>query len=150
VDTSVRDQLLHPICKSNMVPIPIIQSLHQQIALCEAQLQDLRRQLSEAEHDHQQQQQQEQERKHQDAHGGHDPLAYDFTYGIHDDFRSEVYAALSQTQNNQPTSNRWPLEKNDYRRYGRQLIMPEIGLQGTLIALTVVLTRSSSFQIVSG
>jgi adenylyltransferase/sulfurtransferase len=29
----------------------------------------------------------------------------------------------------------WPLEKHEYKRYGRQLIMPEVGLQGSLIIL---------------
>lgn len=26
--------------------------------------------------------------------------------------------------------SRWPLEADEYRRYGRQMIMPEIGLEG--------------------
>ncbi len=25
---------------------------------------------------------------------------------------------------------RWPLEENEYRRYGRQMIMPEFGIEG--------------------
>ena len=29
----------------------------------------------------------------------------------------------------------WPLEREAYQRYGRQLIMPEIGLQGMLLSL---------------
>jgi len=29
-----------------------------------------------------------------------------------------------------PATGPWPLPPNDYKRYGRQLIMPEIGLQG--------------------
>lgn len=29
---------------------------------------------------------------------------------------------------------RWPLDADEYRRYGRQMIMPEIGLQGSLPA----------------
>jgi len=29
-----------------------------------------------------------------------------------------------------PATGSWPLPPNDYKRYGRQLIMPEIGLQG--------------------
>lgn len=28
-------------------------------------------------------------------------------------------------------SSRWPLPIGDYKRYGRQMIMPEIGLKGT-------------------
>ena len=114
-----------------MAPAPVIESLRQQITSCKVQLRDLQRQLAEPEDAHQQQQ--EQERQHASAGAGPDPLAYDFTYGIHDDFASEVYAALSNTEEKPPPS-RWPLEKNEYRRYGRQLIMPEIGLQGTYLA----------------
>ena len=29
--------------------------------------------------------------------------------------------------------NRWPLEDDEYKRYGRQLIMPEVGLDGQLL-----------------
>lgn len=32
--------------------------------------------------------------------------------------------------NNPPVDRRWDLELTEYRRYGRQLIMPEIGLDG--------------------
>ena len=31
-----------------------------------------------------------------------------------------------------PSSSRWPLRSDEYKRYGRQLIMPEVGLQGQL------------------
>jgi adenylyltransferase/sulfurtransferase len=125
-----------------MTPIPIIESLRQQISSCEVQLQDLQRQLAEAEHAHRQQQQQQQERQYESAKAGPDPLAHDFAYGIHDDFASEVYAALSNSEE-KPPPNRWPLEKNEYRRYGRQLIMPEIGLQGTYLAYSWLLFQSA-------
>jgi adenylyltransferase/sulfurtransferase len=113
-----------------MNPAPVIESLRKQITSCEIQLQDLRRQLAEAEHDHRQK---EQEIELVEP----DPLAYDFTFGIHDDFKSEVYAALSQTQDDEPPPNRWPLEKNEYKRYGRQLIMPEVGLKGTCLVSNI-------------
>ena len=35
-------------------------------------------------------------------------------------------------------STRWPLHPDEYRRYGRQMIMPEIGLQGWLAPLSCV------------
>ena len=28
------------------------------------------------------------------------------------------------------TRQKWPLSKEEYKRYGRQLIMPEVGVQG--------------------
>ncbi|KAF2471008.1 uncharacterized protein BDR25DRAFT_334158 [Lindgomyces ingoldianus] len=110
-----------------MAPLSIIESLRQQIASCEAQLQDLRQQLAEAQDQYQQR---EQDRWRQVT--TNDPLTHDMTYGIHDDFRSEVFAALSQVEEEHPVSRRWPLDRSEYKRYGRQLIMPEIGLQGQL------------------
>lgn len=105
----------------------VIRSLCQQIASCESQLQDLKRQLAEAEY---QSQQQTNLASEQGGHTRADPLAHDFSYGIHDDFKSEVFAALAQSEEPEPPQRRWPLETNEYKRYGRQLIMPEIGLQG--------------------
>ncbi|KAF2793545.1 hypothetical protein K505DRAFT_305633 [Melanomma pulvis-pyrius CBS 109.77] len=112
-----------------MAPISIIESLRQQITSCEAQLEDLRRQLAEAEH--YQQQRREQDGLRQTTSAFLDPLTHDMSYGIHDDFRSEVFAALSQVEDDSP-SRKWPLDRTEYKRYGRQLIMPEIGLQGQL------------------
>ena len=37
------------------------------------------------------------------------------------------------SQKESETVGRWPLPADDYKRYGRQMIMPEIGLQGILI-----------------
>ena len=40
----------------------------------------------------------------------------------------------------QPTTSQeeddwsWPLDADEYRRYGRQMVMPEIGLEGSLSA----------------
>ena len=106
----------------------VVQSLRQQIASCESQLQDLRRQLAEAEYQGQQEQAKLQSQ--QSAQSGVDPLAHDFSHGVHDDFKSEILAALSQPEEAPPSKRRWPLEPNEYKRYGRQLIMPEVGLQG--------------------
>ncbi|KAH7138370.1 hypothetical protein B0J11DRAFT_13854 [Dendryphion nanum] len=112
-----------------MAPISIIESLRQQITSCEAQLHDLRRQLAEVEQSHQQQQSQ----NHLRHASSLDPLDHDMSYGLHDDFRSEIFAALSHAHyDEQPIASKWPLEKSEYKRYGRQLIMPEIGLQGQL------------------
>ena len=107
----------------------VIESLRQQIASCEATLQDLRQQLAEAEHN--QRQQKFLRKKSLST----DPLDHDMNFGISDAFRSEIFAVLDhdeepQEQNDIDMRKRWPLEKNEYRRYGRQLIMPEIGLQG--------------------
>jgi adenylyltransferase/sulfurtransferase len=58
-------------------------------------------------------------------------------FGVPDDFRSEVFAILEQEHTAEkaaeaaPPSSRWPLNKREYTRYGRQLIMPEIGLHGS-------------------
>ncbi|KAK3201664.1 hypothetical protein GRF29_164g240440 [Pseudopithomyces chartarum] len=108
----------------------VIQSLRQQIASCESQLRDLRRQLTEAEF--QSQQRRLDLQSNQSVLSGADPLAYDFSHGFHDDFKSEILAVLSQPDEAPPPKRRWPLEPNEYKRYGRQLIMPEVGLQGQL------------------
>ncbi len=36
---------------------------------------------------------------------------------------------------------RWPLEEDEYRRYGRQMIMPEIGLEGCPLDFEVEMKR---------
>lgn len=117
-----------------MASVSIIESLRQQIASCETQLAELRRQLAEAEH-YQQPQRAQSHLRHTAT---SDPLTHDMSYGIHDDFRSEVFAALSQAEDAPPPTKRWPLDKTEYKRYGRQLIMPEIGLQGTCLVTFVV------------
>lgn len=112
----------------------IIDSLRQQIASCEAILQDLRQQLAEAEHN-QRQQEKVQRKKKPLALAATDPLDHDMNFGIPDDFRTEVFAVLdheahSYGHDSLEEPSRWPLETKEYKRYGRQLIMPEIGLQG--------------------
>ncbi|CAO2658002.1 Nn.00g072620.m01.CDS01 [Neocucurbitaria sp. VM-36] len=111
----------------------VIDALRQQIASCEATLRELHQQLAEAEHVQQQQEKVLRKKKHLAT----DPLDHDMNFGIPDDFRSEVFAVLEheadpQEQDDLDRQSKWPLEKHEYRRYGRQLIMPEIGLQGQL------------------
>jgi adenylyltransferase/sulfurtransferase len=112
----------------------VTDALRQQIAACESTLEDLRRQLAEAEET----QQQQEKVLRQKPQLSHDPLDHDMNFGVPDDFRSEVFAVLEQEHAAREAADRasretkWPLDKNEYKRYGRQLIMPEIGLQGTL------------------
>jgi adenylyltransferase and sulfurtransferase len=113
--------------------VAVIDSLRQQIESCEATLRDLRRQLAEAELLQRQQDQILKEQKPLRD----DPLGHDMNYGVPDDFRSEVFAALDQGeqphQSHEKTKPKsWPLEASEYKRYGRQLIMPEIGLRGKI------------------
>ncbi|KAF1831317.1 molybdopterin biosynthesis protein moeB [Decorospora gaudefroyi] len=114
----------------------VISSLRKQISTCEATLEDLRHQLAEAERI-QRQQQKSVPQKRPLATDPASPLDHDMNFGVPDDFRSEIFAVLKQeakavegTESEEPS--RWPLEKNEYKRYGRQLIMPEVGLQGQL------------------
>lgn len=109
----------------------VIESLRQQIATYEAALKDLRRQLEEAERAHQHQERVLRTRKPIMT----DPLGHDMNFGVSDAFRSEVFAILdydaeTPEQGGLEHGGKYPLEKNEYSRYGRQLIMPEIGLQG--------------------
>ncbi|KAF1914235.1 molybdopterin biosynthesis protein moeB [Ampelomyces quisqualis] len=111
-----------------------VEALRQQIASCESMLKELRQQLTEAEHS---QQLQEKILRQKPA-LSHDPLDHDMNFGVPDDFRSEVFAVLEQEHKAREDADgaarekRWPLDKNEYKRYGRQLIMPEVGLQGQL------------------
>ena len=106
--------------------------LRQQIASCESRLRDLRQQLAEAERVQQQQEKILREKPPLP----HDPLEHDMNFGVPYDFQSEILAVLEQehaAQDGAPARRRWPLERNEYKRYGRQLIMPEIGLHGECI-----------------
>ncbi|KAH7390822.1 hypothetical protein DE146DRAFT_618511 [Phaeosphaeria sp. MPI-PUGE-AT-0046c] len=114
--------------------VSVIGALRQQIASCESTLEDLRGQLAEAEKT----QQQQEKVLRQKPQLSHDPLGHDMDFGVPDNFRSEVFAVLEQEHaareaaDQAPHERRWPLDKNEYKRYGRQLIMPEIGLRGQL------------------
>jgi adenylyltransferase/sulfurtransferase len=109
----------------------VVDSLRQQIASHEATLQDLRQQLAEAEHTQRHQDKVLQQR----APLSHDPLDHDMNFGVPDNFRSEVFAVLEQdisgNDAGRPAETPWPLDPHEYKRYGRQLIMPEIGLRGS-------------------
>ena len=106
------------------LPSPIdltIQSLRYQIAFCEAQLRDLRHKLADAEN----------RARWQTTPSEH--LFHDMIGGAPGDVQTEVFAILSQNGEKKQYAKAWPLEKHEYKRYGRQLIMPEVGLQGSLI-----------------
>jgi adenylyltransferase and sulfurtransferase len=51
---------------------------------------------------------------------------------------STVVATHAESSPERPTASKreghwsWPLDADEYRRYGRQMIMPEIGLEGSL------------------
>ncbi|KAK8228966.1 hypothetical protein HDK90DRAFT_342935 [Phyllosticta capitalensis] len=47
--------------------------------------------------------------------------------GLPPEWQAELSAVLEQQP---PQKKTWPLKADEYKRYGRQLIMPEIGLQG--------------------
>lgn len=47
-------------------------------------------------------------------------------------------------------TRRWPLEAEEYRRYGRQMIVPQLGIQGGLQAIKHVLLASSQLTVPSG
>lgn len=117
-----------------------VQALRQQVQSTESQLRDLKIQLQQAE------QQAESSRQLEQAWAG----------GLHEDWINEALAALSPTistgsngqrsgwqDQHRPSSSpslrrqtstqgRWPLEAEEYKRYGRQMILPEIGLHGQL------------------
>lgn len=102
---------------SFMTSESLVHSLRHQISVCEAQLDDLRRQLVVAE-----------------AKVSTEPRPQPFlngvlTDGVPDHFMDEIFSALAQSD---PPLEKWPLRAEEYLRYGRQLIMPEIGLEGQL------------------
>jgi hypothetical protein len=66
----------------------------------------------------------------QSVHSQQEFLATSIDGGFPDEWRRDVLAALHQPLEEPP--NQWPLTQEEYKRYGRQLIMPEIGLQGQL------------------
>ena len=101
-----------------------VRSLRQQVQSTETQLRNLKLQLQQAE------QQCESSRQLEQAWAG----------GYPQDWITETLAALSpeaQQQNGNPaqpktTHGRWPLESEEYKRYGLQMILPEVGLHGQL------------------
>ena len=120
-----------------------VSRLRRQVVAAEEQLRNLKMQLQEAEH------QAEAARHLEQAWAG----------GLHEDWINETLAAMREGgldgghgmqpvfENNQGMASngngngsttkpvqpgRWPLAGEEYKRYGRQLIMPEIGLYGQL------------------
>ncbi|EON67181.1 hypothetical protein W97_06434 [Coniosporium apollinis CBS 100218] len=107
-----------------------IEALRSQISACEAQLQALKLQLAEAEA--------------RANSTGPSLLStqydQDMTNGVPNAWQTDSLSVLGQTNNesNPPSQaldqspQKWPLTNDEYKRYGRQLIMPEIGLRGQL------------------
>ncbi|KXL48532.1 hypothetical protein M433DRAFT_142000 [Acidomyces richmondensis BFW] len=111
--------------------------LKQHIVATEAQLQNLKSQLQQAEH------QAESARHLSDAYLGGFPaewleetilaLRQDITTDIAQKVRQEGgFVGAPSAEDPAAMKRRWPLESYEYKRYGRQLIMPEIGLHGQL------------------
>lgn len=112
-----------------------IASLQHEIASCERQLQRLKQQLADAEARAQSSSLSDTSLPAETFHGDADHntqfLGGALGGGLPDEWQAELLAVLEQpARGNQ--RKRWPLEKQEYRRYGRQLIMPEVGLQGQL------------------
>lgn len=94
-----------------------VRSLRQQIESTETQLRNLKQQLQQA----------EQQCVVEQAWQG----------GFPKDWITETLAALSPEAQqaagrSNTTHGRWPLESEEYKRYGRQMILPEVGLHGQL------------------
>ncbi|GAM86552.1 hypothetical protein ANO11243_045660 [Dothideomycetidae sp. 11243] len=88
-----------------------ISQINDQIATTEQQLAALRQQLHQA---------------HQRAHAARD-LDRAYRGGMPDEWQRETLPDRPSTDVKQ-----WPLSPDEYRRYGRQLIMSEVGLEGQL------------------
>jgi len=85
-----------------------IELLRSRVDLLESQLYELKKQLSEAERDAER-------------------LANESCAVPTVPSAEPVQGVKAATTGNTP---KWPLDADDYVRYGRQMIMPEIGLQG--------------------
>lgn len=114
-----------------------VRLLKQHIEATEAQLQNLKTQLQQAEHHA------ETARHLSDAYLGGFPaewleetilaLRQDITTDIAQKVRQEGgFVGAPSAEDAAATRRRWPLESYEYKRYGRQLIMPEVGLHGQL------------------
>ncbi|KAK8181306.1 molybdopterin biosynthesis protein moeB [Phyllosticta citribraziliensis] len=96
-----------------------IASIRHEISSCERQLVHLRQKLANAE-----------ARAAKTAAATQSPVLENSSQpngGLPAEWQAELSAVLEQPQ---PQKKKWPLNADDYKRYGRQLIMPEIGLQG--------------------
>ncbi|KAF1809613.1 Molybdopterin-synthase sulfurtransferase [Eremomyces bilateralis CBS 781.70] len=94
-----------------------IRNLREQISLCERQLHALKVQLNNAE-----------ERAILEAQAKPE-MSFDLSGGGQDAWQMEILGVLGHES---PRKNAWPLMPQEYKRYGRQLILPEIGLNGQL------------------
>lgn len=113
-----------------------VQHLKQQIVQSEAQLRNLKLQLQHAE------QQAQASRDLNGAYLGGMPAEWidETLSALQQDVGRDVAQRLRQEGHveNAPSvqaasqRRRWPLEAEEYKRYGRQMIMPEIGLHGQL------------------
>ena len=94
-----------------------INHLKTQIASTETLLSQLRQQLAEVE-----------------QHFDNGPTTRDISLENESDGETpEIQVQPSEPQRPlTPPTKRWPLEADEYRRYGRQIIMPEVGLHGQL------------------
>lgn len=110
-------------------------SLRKQIESTEAQLRNLKSQLQQVELEA------EAVRQTDRAHLGHISVQRgDGTFDAPQQAHNETVATSTTKQSGasyetgapQPAEPVWPLLDNEYRRYGRQMIMPEVGLQGQL------------------
>ena len=135
-------------CPSNMSSFPStdhhIYALQLQIHATERQLNKLKAQLQQAE------QQAESARHLNGAYRGGLPAAWmdeafmalqqgssmDISQKVRQDSQWDgappVFAASTSASHSATGDLRWPLEGYEYTRYGRQMIMPEIGLHGQL------------------
>jgi adenylyltransferase/sulfurtransferase len=95
-----------------------VRSLRQQIEHTETQLRNLKQQLQQAEQQYTTSRQ----------------LAQAYAGGLPQEWQEEALAALSPAAQSaaKTTHGRWPLESEEYKRYGRQMILPEVGLHGQL------------------
>ena len=112
-----------------------IQRLQQQVQATESQLQHLKKELRKAELEA------EEARQIEEAYRGGFPAEWiGETLSVlqHSDQDTIVPEILHRSGAPNGSSapqlmpSRWPLSKDEYQRYGRQMIMPEIGLHGQL------------------
>lgn len=141
------------------MPIDLsIASLQHEIASCERQLQRLKQQLAEAEARSQHSSSTTDtelpgDAFHGDANHNTQFLGGALGGGLPDEWQAELWAVLEQPARNKER-RRWPLELGEYRRYGRQLIVPQVGLQGASLSSSSccverrreMLTRCLGFQ----
>ncbi|OJD34426.1 molybdenum cofactor synthesis protein [Diplodia corticola] len=127
-----------------------IASLQHEIASCERQLQRLKQQLADAEGARSRNRPYSPtaashaytpsgsaaslpaDAFHGDVHHNRQFLGAALGGGLPDEWQAELWAVLEQPAHDDRGSRPWPLETHEYTRYGRQLIMPEVGLQGQL------------------